>query len=99
LSIPPSAELDALLQSHDKTIDILRAEIGQAKAEEGKAKEDAKRSKIQEERARNDLDKMKRSRDRGEVEARRREAEVSVYLSGLLRGGPKQLIAVAVPGA
>lgn len=85
---PPNAgteELGQLLDERDRTIDQLRAEIGEAKAEEAKAREIASDVKSDEERMRTELDRTSKGHKKAEQEWRRRESEVSriMYLSSL----------------
>ena len=79
LSRPANADLEALLDERDRMIDSLRANIGQAKAEEGKARDDLRRAKATEERATRDVERMRRSSQKAVDESRRRENEASIY--------------------
>ncbi|ORY23271.1 hypothetical protein BCR39DRAFT_562009 [Naematelia encephala] len=80
---PANMDLSELLDEHDRTIDVLRAEIGQAKAQEGKAKEDALRAVAAEERARSELDRARKIGSKNESESRRRESELQTRLQHL----------------
>lgn len=81
ITMTPALEL--LLTNHERTIDSLRAEIGQSKAEESKAREDEvrareelRRSRATEDRIRADYERTRKGRDRAESDSRRLEAEV-----------------------
>ncbi|WWC90239.1 uncharacterized protein L201_005172 [Kwoniella dendrophila CBS 6074] len=54
-------ELRKIVERRDETIDQLRAEIGTAKAEESKAKEEAVRARMGEEKLRGDFERSRRS--------------------------------------
>ncbi|WWC97623.1 hypothetical protein V866_004507 [Kwoniella sp. B9012] len=53
-------ELREIVERRDETIDQLRAEIGMAKAEESKAKEEAVRARMGEEKIRGEMERSKR---------------------------------------
>ncbi|WRT63159.1 uncharacterized protein IL334_000062 [Kwoniella shivajii] len=72
-------ELRAMVEKRDETIDQLRAEIGMAKAEEAKAKEETVRARMGEEKIRGELEKSWRGRSDGND--RRREVELQFRLS------------------
>lgn len=79
------SEVEVLLESHEHTIDMLRAEIGRATAEgckarddESRAREELKRSRATEDRMRSDYERARKMRDRAEQDARRVEGEVSL---------------------
>lgn len=81
ITVTPALEL--LLTNHERTIDSLRAEIGQSKAEESKARDDEvrareelRRSRATEDRIRADYERARKARDRAESDSRRLEAEV-----------------------
>lgn len=81
IELPP--EIDALLDTHEFTIDSLRAEIGRATAEECKARDDEvrareelRRSRATEDRLRADYERARKTRDRAEQDARRVEGDV-----------------------
>ncbi|EKD04436.1 hypothetical protein A1Q2_01212 [Trichosporon asahii var. asahii CBS 8904] len=83
VELPP--EVEVLLDSHEHTIDSLRAEIGRATAEECKARDDEvrareelRRSRATEDRMRSDYERARKMRDRAEQEARRMEGEVQM---------------------
>lgn len=85
IAMTPALEL--LLTNHERTIDSLRAEIGQSKAEESKAREDEvrareelRRSRATEDRVRADYERARKARDRAESDSRRLEAEVCFSL-------------------
>jgi hypothetical protein len=69
-------DLEELLDDKERTIDALRAEIGLAKAEEGKAREDASRAKAIEDKVRGDLERARKTISKAEAESRRKENEV-----------------------
>ncbi len=79
LSRPPNADLEDLLDERDRLIDSLRAEIGRAKAEEGKARESVRIAQANEERTSRDVDQMRRTSHKTESESRRRHREVSAF--------------------
>ncbi|WVW81212.1 hypothetical protein I302_103203 [Kwoniella bestiolae CBS 10118] len=85
-------QLREIVESRDETIDQLRAEIGMAKAEESKAKEEAVRARMGEEKIRGELERSRRvsyarSESQGSVQGmtggqeRRREAELQNRLA------------------
>ncbi|CAK9787019.1 hypothetical protein CC85DRAFT_293093 [Cutaneotrichosporon oleaginosum] len=81
ITMTPALEL--LLTNHERTIDSLRAEIGQCKAEESKARDDEvrtreelRRSRATEDRIRADYERTRKARDRAEADSRRLEAEL-----------------------
>jgi len=73
---PINADLDELLTERERTIESLRAEIGIAKAEEAKAKEEINMGKSTEERLKGDVERIRKANQRSEHEGRRREGEV-----------------------
>ena len=75
-----SADVQELLDERDRIIGSLRAENGESKAKEGKAREEARRARINEEMVSKDMDRMRRMHQKGESEGRRRENEVSSIL-------------------
>jgi hypothetical protein len=77
LTRPIGVNLEDLLSEREKMIDTLRAEIGAAKAEEAKAREEASRGKHTEERLSRDVERMRKANAKSESESRRREIEVS----------------------
>lgn len=94
IELPP--EVEVLLDSHEHTIDSLRAEIGRATAEECKARDDEvrareelRRSRATEDRMRSDYERARKMRDRAEQEARRMEGEVCVTLPDTILTCPR----------
>ncbi|BEJ14554.1 hypothetical protein CspHIS471_0403210 [Cutaneotrichosporon sp. HIS471] len=84
ITMTPALEL--LLSNHERTIDSLRAEIGQSKAEESKARDDEvrareelRRSRATEDRVRADYERARKARDRAESDSRRLEAEFMLF--------------------
>lgn len=78
LGRPPDMSLEELLDHREKTIDNLRAEIGIAKAEEGKAREEALQMKKGQDQMQEQLRRLRKSPGREtEALAQRRESEVS----------------------
>lgn len=82
--VPMTPALELLLNNNERTVDSLRAEIGYAKAQESKAREDemrarddVRRARAVEDRIRHDYERSRKARDRAETDARRLEAEVS----------------------
>ncbi|GMK58722.1 hypothetical protein CspeluHIS016_0601640 [Cutaneotrichosporon spelunceum] len=82
--------LERLLSNHERTIDSLRAEIGQSKAEESKAREDEvrareelRRSRATEDRVRADYERTRKARDRAESDSKRLEAELMLFRNRL----------------
>lgn len=75
---PANMDLEDLLVERERTIDALRAEIGLAKAEEAKSKEDAERARRGEEAVKDEVDRVRRAGGKVETEMRRREGEVSL---------------------
>lgn len=77
---PFGMDLEDLLLERARTIDSLRAEIGVAKAEEAKAREEVERFKRSEESSGREIDRVRRAGVRVESELRKRESDVSIYL-------------------
>jgi len=76
LNRPLNADLDELLTERERTIESLRAEIGIAKAEESKAKEEIGRGRSTEERLKGDFERLRKANQRSDNEGRKREGEV-----------------------
>ncbi|WVR03110.1 hypothetical protein IAU60_000100 [Kwoniella sp. DSM 27419] len=79
----PAEQLRQVVEERDDTIEDLRAEIGVCKAAEAKAREEAIKARANEERMKCDLDRIRRAGGKGDVESRRREAELHNQLSQL----------------
>ena len=75
---PIGADLEDLLTDRERMIDALRADIGVAKAEEAKAREQVVKAKVVEDRLVGDLERIQNLNLRAETEIRKRENEVSV---------------------
>lgn len=73
---PANMSLDELLTEREQTIDQLRAELGLAKAEEAKSREDAGQMRVNEVKLKGDLERARRHGQRSDGDNRRREADV-----------------------
>ena len=80
LTRPPNADLDELLTEREKMIDALRGDIGVAKAEEAKAREEASQALAERVKMGTELDRAKKAKQRAEQDGRKREAEVFIHL-------------------
>lgn len=82
---PFGMDLEDLLLERERTIDALRAEIGEAKAEEAKAREEVERCRKTEELGGVELERVRRACGKVEHELRRRENDVSFLCRGYLK--------------
>jgi hypothetical protein len=73
-------DLEDLLLERERTIDALRAEIGEAKAEEAKALHEAQEARGEVESQKAEVERVRKAGGRAEVELKRREGEVSLCL-------------------
>lgn len=83
---PANMDIEDLLIERERTIDSLRAEIGLAKVEEARAREEADKARKGEERMKGEVDRVRRAGGKVEQELRRREVEVSSLLPRVTGG-------------
>ncbi|ORX35124.1 hypothetical protein BD324DRAFT_652838 [Kockovaella imperatae] len=81
LTRPVNADLEDLLTEREKMIDSLRADIGQAKAEESKALEKLSRMKAERERMSSEMENLKKFGSASDHDGRKRDAEASAKIS------------------
>ena len=80
LTRPAGMSLEDLLNDRERMIDVLRGDIGTAKAEEAKARNEVGKARNESESWGVELNRARRAAQRAEQEAKKREAEVSLHL-------------------